>query len=156
MFLLADQRPLDPSSPDLHERSFLEPVDPSCFPDRSCDLIRTANDVIKTTGPTKIPYEMFKDHRWVEVGEPGSGEWGLLARGWIVEEGISEGGDSAMYQLYGLNAIWPTANGGSTHAVLIWLESEVFGLGDEMLEGATLYSLHQAFEATEEVLDGGA
>ena len=98
--LLADQVPVEPASPDHYDRTFDEGAD--CFADRSCEFLRTTNDVTKDNAAMTATYILRKDYRWVDLnlpdpaevpeGEPivneGPERWALIARAWDPEVAI--------------------------------------------------------------------
>jgi len=152
VIILDDQTPVEPNSPDQYAREFTEPTDPSCFPGNDCDLLRTMNDIVKNNAFMTVPYMMHKDYRWVEVGEAGSGEWGILGRSWCEEEAIGEQGNNEILQSYSIDVFFPHDGGGIRYMAL-WSENTVPGFSDEQIQGTIEYGINQVFDATEEYLE---
>ena len=152
LVILTDQTPISPSSPALYTRSFLEPEDPSCFPERQCDPLRTWNTFIKENALMSIPCEMHKDYRWVELADS-PGQWGVLGRSWFPWEAVGEQGQNTIHQSYSIDAFVPDG-GGTLHLQVIWSQTSVPGLGDDAIAGLVKYGMHQAFEASEAYLGG--
>lgn len=82
--LQADQRPMEPQSPDHFDRQFLEGAD--CWLDRSCLWLRTFQDLTKSYSLLgNVTYQFFKDFRWVDLHADGAGDgprWAFIARSW--------------------------------------------------------------------------
>lgn len=151
LLLLADQTPVEPDSPERYDRHFVAPSDPSCFPGRDCEVLRTWNEVTKQSAVMTIPYAMGKDLRWVEMGESGSGEWALLGRSWIEDEAWDETGNAGMLAMFALELTWPT-DGGSSRFFALWTESWVYGVGPDIIAPAALTTIENTCEAVEEYL----
>lgn len=152
--ILPDQTAVEPDSHNTYDRAFLEPTDPSCFPDRGCGLLRTWNTIVKESAVMSIPYETGRDFRWVEVGEPGSERWALLDRSWMEQEAPGDQAQVAMYQVFSLSAVLPTDDG-AVRWVALWTESYVLGVDDTIVANAAVDSLQATFEAGEDWLSGG-
>ncbi len=153
-----DQTEMEPNSRDKYDRIFLDPEDPSCFPTRGCLVLRTNNDLIKDNAFMTIPYEMIKDFRWVELdelGEPGSGEWGVLARTWIEERGVGDSGNNTIEQSYSIDVFLPGVHGGWAAYRYMGLWSQSTGTTDDpdTIMGVTKFGIHQLFDETEEWLE---
>lgn len=153
-----DQTAIEPNSRDKYDRIFLDPTDPSCFPTRDCMVLRTNNDLIKDNAFMTIPYEMIKDFRWVELdieGEPGSGEWGILARTWIEERGVGESGANTIDQSYSIDVFIPSADGDWQlyRYMALWSESHGTTEDPDTIMGVTKFGIHQLFDETEKWLE---
>jgi len=154
----ADQTAIEPNSPGQYDRIFLDPTDPSCFPDRSCTVLRTNNDLRKENALMDIPYEMIKDFRWVELsvdGEPGSGSWGILARTWVPERGVGEGGNNTIEQSYSIDVVVPAVNGdwAAYRYMGLWSQSTGTIEGEDLVMGALKMGMSDLFEQTDEWLE---
>lgn len=120
--LLADQVPVEPSSPDHYDRVFDEGGD--CFADRGCRILRTTNDLTKDNALMTVTYVLAKEYRWVDLnlpdpadvpeGEPivneGAERWAIIARAWDPEVAIGEAGNTAIYQSYTIE-VWIPRDG---------------------------------------------
>ncbi len=117
--VLDDQLPFEPGSPDHYERTFVEGQD--CFADRSCEFLRTSNDLTKDNPAiSPITYTLPKEYRWVDLnlsdpteavassndGEP---RWAIAARTWTTKQETNEEGDS-IEQSYTLE-LWVPRDG---------------------------------------------
>ncbi len=103
VFYLADMRPVEPSSPDLYERTILEGED--CWLDVDCDVLRTFNLVERRNILYKVTYELWKDYRWIDLGLPdpsdvpegedavneGQPRWAIQVRSWMKETAYGSG-----------------------------------------------------------------
>lgn len=150
---LSDLTPVEPSTPNVHDRTFVDPTDPTCFPGRECLVLRTRNTLRKESAVMTVEYVMPEDVRWVELREPGSGEWGLVGRSWIEESAVGEQEANVIHQVYAADAFWPV-DGGLVRHTAIWMEAEVIGAGDAIIEGSAAYEMHRTNEATEAYLEG--
>ncbi|NOY24643.1 MAG: hypothetical protein GXP62_02115, partial [Oligoflexia bacterium] len=115
--MLADQTPVEPSSPDLYARDFLEGGD--CWRDRGCDVLRTVNDVERKNILYQVRYQLWKDYRWVDLGlpdpadvptgedavDPGDPRWAILIRAWISDTAYGDG--VTIWQSYAVEVMVP-------------------------------------------------
>jgi hypothetical protein len=173
--LFADQRPLEPASPDHYDRTFLEGED--CWGDRSCLMLRTHQDLTKVYTAGFIPpiaYEFFKDFRWVDIGaEDGSPRWVYTARTWNPGSFSSENGKNTLLQSYTLEVWYPrdgrgfrfadteevpesqgdSDGGGVTRFQAVWSEQDIDLSNDpEMQAGTIRWGLDRNFQAHEDFL----
>jgi hypothetical protein len=154
----ADQTPIEPNSPGHYDRIFLDPTDPSCFPDRSCTVLRTNNDLRKENALMDIPYEMIKDFRWVELsedGQPGSGSWGILARTWVPERGVGDSGNNTIEQSYSIDVVLPGVHGdwAAYRYMGLWSQSTGSIEGEDLVMGAMKMGMSDLFDQTDEWLE---
>ncbi|MCB9778712.1 MAG: hypothetical protein H6742_09135 [Alphaproteobacteria bacterium] len=123
---LADQTPVEPYSPDVYDRTFLEGGD--CWEGRDCDFMRTHNDLVKDNILLTVPYVLMKDFRWVDLALPDPAEvedgetvesddprWAIVARSWMPEAGYGEGGDNIIWQSFSLEIWIPRDGNGYLH-----------------------------------------
>jgi len=151
VIILPDQRPVEPASPDMYDRTFLDPTDPSCFPGQGCDRLDTTNHILKDYLALNMEYDMPKYFRWVEIGETGSGEWAILGRAWIEQEYETDGGAIQLNQSYSLDVFFPHGDGAARYMSL-WPETFIDGIEDEFIYETTAMGMDQMFTATEEYL----
>ncbi len=152
--VLVDQTPVEPFAPDVYERIFLDPADPSCFPTRDCLVLRTNNVIIKKNSLMEIPYEMIKDYRWVELAEdglPGTGVFGILGRTWLEERGVGENGNNTIEQSYSIDVFLPGAHGGWQAYRYLGLWNETTGAVEDpdAVMQLALWGMSGMFEETE-------
>ncbi|MEE2827790.1 MAG: hypothetical protein VX498_01265 [Myxococcota bacterium] len=121
--VLPDQTATEPGSPSHYDRLFLDGSD-ECWPSRSCDFLRTHNNLTKNNLLLTITYEMFKDYRWVDLNLPdpgsvaegeaitndGSPRWAFVARSWNPEVALGSSGNNAIYQSYSIE-VWIPRDG---------------------------------------------
>ncbi|MDP7111959.1 MAG: hypothetical protein QGH45_08340 [Myxococcota bacterium] len=151
VIVMPDQTPVEPNSPNTYDRTFTEPTGPGCFPGLECDLLRSTNDIAKENALMNIPYEMNKDWRWVELGEPDSGEWAILGRSWCEDVAVGEEGKNEINQSFSIDVFLPR-DGGTVRFMVLWSESVVPGFGEDVIMGTIEYGMHQMFDATEDYL----
>ena len=149
--VLEDQRPMEPGAPDLYDRVFVDPTDPSCFPGRVCSALTTDNHILKDYLLLTLLYDMPKNYRWVEVGEVGSGEWALLARAWIEQEYETDGGAIQLNQSFTMDMFLPGDGGGMRYQTM-WVEMTIDEMEDEFILDTAAMGMDAQFVATEEFI----
>lgn|GEM_PF-1313735 len=124
VIVLADQTPVEPSSPDLYQRELIEGGD--CWPDRSCAALRTFNQVQRKNILYTIDYELWKDYRWVDLNLPdpalvpegevavdeGDPRWAIQVRSWMKKSAFSDGDTIAIWQSFAIEIMVPRDCGG--------------------------------------------
>ncbi len=145
-----DQTPMEPASPNYYVREYLDPTDPSCFPDRGCAAVDTMNDIKKENLVMHAQYFMHKDFRWVEMREAGSGEWALIGRAWCEEPTVGDAGAITIHQSYSLDAFVREDDGTVIRYMSLWTETEIDGVDDSVIEATTRMGMNDMFEATED------
>jgi len=149
--ILTDQRPMEPGAPDLYERTFVDPADPSCFPGHGCLALDTHNQILKDYLLLTLLYDMPKNYRWVEVGEVGSGQWALLARAWIEREYETDGGSIQLNQSFTMDMFFPGDAGGVRYQTM-WVEMTIDEMEDEFILDTAAMGMNEQFVATEEFI----
>lgn len=149
--IFEDQRPMEPGSPDLYDRTFADPQDPSCFPGNACGRLYTDNHILRDYLVLSLLYDMPKNYRWVEVGEAGSGDWALLARAWIQQEYETDGGSIQLNQSFTMDIFLPTGTGGLRYQAM-WVEMTIDELEDEFILDTAAMGMDAQFVATEEFM----
>lgn len=169
--MMADQTPVEPYSPKLYQRTFLEGQD--CWLDGECEFLRTENLLQKKNFLMDITYTLYKDLRWVDLGlpdpaevpegeeavNPGAPRWAIAARAWTTEAAVGEDGTNTIHQSYTVEMWIPREQDGGTLRMLsLWSETELGGLdiSEETIAGTTETGIDKNFEAAEEYLDAQA
>jgi hypothetical protein len=164
--LLADQRPVEPYSPDKFDRTFQEGAD--CWASRGCDALRTTNDLIKKNLLMEVPYWFYKDFRWVDLAEDGPARWGFLARSWTTEVFSGDKENAWIQQSYTVEVWIPrdgrgyrdegapadSAGGGALRLLALWSETTFDGLqvSDDLVIKTTRGGIDSNFRAVEDYL----
>lgn len=121
--LLVDQRPVEPYSPDYYERTFYDDTQ-DCWLDQSCDELLTFNDLVKKNFLMSVPYDFYKDFRWVDMNLPDpadvpAGEqavdpvdprWAFVARSWMIQSAWGDSGKTEIVQSYTIE-VWIPRDG---------------------------------------------
>jgi len=119
--LLADQRLIEPGSPELYERSYLDGSE-TCWQERGCDFLRTSNHLTKENALLTLTYTLPKDYRWVNMALPDPAaevdpeepeedpRWAYVARSWTTERAANEEEDRSIEQSYSFE-IWLPRDG---------------------------------------------
>ena len=153
VMVLADQTPVEPNSPETYDRTFLDPTDPSCWTGRDCTALDTMNEIVKEHDlGYSIAYGMNKDYRWVELGEPESGVWGILGRSWCAEEAADAVLDIEINQSYSVDAFLPH-EGGVIRYMGLYSENIMLDFKDEQIIGVTQMGIEDMFDETNAYLD---
>lgn len=136
VFLLTDMTPVEPSSPDIYQRSFLEGED--CWTTPGCSVLRTVNDVERKNVLYELRFDLYKDYRWIDLSlpdpadlepgeEPSSTEdprWAIQVRSWVP---VAVEGDGA--------TLW------QSFATEVWIPRDCRGFvrdgSEENLDGGT-------------------
>lgn len=134
VFFLQDMRPVEPSSPDIYQRTILEGED--CFLSHDCDVLRTLNDIERKNILYQVRYDLYKDYRWIDLNLPdpalvpegeeavneGEPRWAIQQRSWMKESAFGDGA-----------TIW------QSYAIEVWVprdcEGYIRAAGDENRDG---------------------
>ena len=122
--LLEDQVPVEPSSPDHYDRTFLDGTE-VCFPGKDCDMLLTENNLTKDNFALTITYDLIKQYRWVDLNLPnpsdfsegeeivndGPKRWAIIARSWDPTVALGVQGETAIFQSYSVE-VWIPRDGG--------------------------------------------
>jgi hypothetical protein len=162
--MLTDHTPVEPYSPDYYQRTFLEGGD--CWFDRACDRMNTFNDLVKKNALMEVPYEFYKDFRWIDMnlpdpedvpeGEeptnPGEERWAFVGRSWQEESFEGEGGDTALLQSFTIEVWIPREEGDGTLRMLaVWSETDLgIDFTDDQVAGTTRKGIDDNFKAADE------
>ena len=177
--MLVDHTPVEPYSPDLYTRTFLEGED--CWLERDCAFLRTHQDLIKKNLLMEIPYGFPKDFRWVNLNahipdsEP---RWGYFMRAWNEEVFSGEKGKNHIMQSFSVQIIIPrdgggfirdestvnvddgewvgdSTGGGLLQMLSVWAETDLGGLNpsDDTVAATTRTGIDKNFKAATTWLD---
>lgn len=112
---------------DVYDRTVLEPADPACFADASCEWLRTDNHVVADNFLLTMTWDQTKDYRWITLA---SGEQAIVSRGWIPVSAVGTSGANNIWQSYEVDA-WIPRDGATIRFYGVWSESEYSGLGED-------------------------
>lgn len=131
-----DQLPTEPTASD-YVRRFIDPTDPSCFVDHSCEIIETENDVVRNNLMISVEFVLFKQFRWIEL--PDEGGWAFFSRSWTDQVWYGNNENTSIKQSYALDVWLPYEGDTTLRYQLLWSESDV-AISDPDLIAATLKS----------------
>ncbi len=152
--ILPDQTPVEPASPELYERSFLDPGDPACFPGQACPTLRTDNRIRKENLLMSIEYSKLKDYRWSEAWRTErQGEPCFIGRSWFEVEALGDQEATAIYQSYSIDVVLPDGAGGGLRYVALWTEASMYGASDDIIQSTMRAGLEDMLIATEAWLE---
>lgn len=162
--LLVDQTPLEPYSPDFYERSFLAGED--CWVDRTCEVLETWNELVKENFLMTVPYDFYKDYRWVDLGLPdpaevpegeepvneGEPRQAYVARAWQKESFTGEGGNVTLVQSYSIEIWVPQDDGGTLRMLSLWSQTDGIPAGEDLVAATTRAGIDDNMNAHEDHL----
>jgi hypothetical protein len=126
-----DQRPAEPTATE-YERRFLDPTDPTCFPEQECLRLNTFNLIRRENALFRLNFELFKDLQQVRIGGPDHEPeaWAMVARSWIQEPFTGDNGGTVMQQSFTLDTwVEDPDQGGTWRYQALWSETDL-GDGD--------------------------
>lgn len=150
-----DQLPVEPTAED-YVREVVDPADPSCFVDGSCDVLRTRNDIRRVNFLMSVNLELWKDFRRVSVVRDGedTGRQAMIGRSWVAESFPGDNGNTAILQSYTPDIWIDRGDGSSLRYQGLFQESDVGGEVDDNIVLATLKgSIDDALAAGDEGLE---
>lgn len=173
--VLEDQRPVEPQSPDHYERTFLEGRE--CWEDRDCALLLTHQSLTKQNALLKVPYEFFKDFRWVDLsaGTDEDPRWAYVAKSWNPDSFAGDNGKNTIVQSYtvefwiprdGRGFRWDdpeveqvegrtadSTGGGVLRMLCLWTQTDLsIAVTDEITIGTIRWGIQQNFDAADAFL----
>ncbi len=143
---LTDQTPLEPSSPNHYERTITEGED--CFEERSCDVLRLENDILRENVLYEVGYLMEKEVTWVTVND--MERQAMCARSWMPHSAHDEGKIS-LWQGYSID-LWLPLEQGTVRYQVSWQETEMPGLTWEQVSGVVAAGIDDLFEAQDDYI----
>ncbi|MCO4773464.1 MAG: hypothetical protein KDA24_25755 [Deltaproteobacteria bacterium] len=144
------------ASANFYDRSFPETSDPTCFLDRTCDLIVTVNDAERQNLLLKVQFILFKNFRWVEIlDEDGEHErWAIVARSWFEQEWEGESGENALLQSYASDLWFENDDGTVWRYQTLWSESRTTPAAeDNVVLGILRTSIDGSFGRADNAID---
>ncbi len=118
--------------------------------DAGTSLLRTVNDIETASWGVQIPYQLFKDYRWVET----EAERAVIARAWTEMRSCNDGGGNCIEQSFSIDIF--VGDGGSTQRLTAsWSEvTTSLPLGDDALVAGLALGIQNVFYYTDEFLAG--
>ena len=123
-----DQLPAEPTA-KVYVRTT---QDADCFLAQTCDVMTTVNEVRRENFLLAVDFTLYKDFRWVMVGE----ERAMVSRSWTDQDWPAENENKGIWQSHSLD-VWIPKGETTWRWQLIWSESDV-GVSDESLIVGTL------------------
>ena len=155
LMIQADQTDAEASA-TFYDRTFPALDDPSCFLDRTCDLLVTRNHAERSNALLQVEFVLFKDFRWVEVldADGEHARWGILARSWFEEEWFGEEGNNALLQSYATDLWFAADDGGTWRYQTLWSESLIsLDVTDDAVRATLRLSIDGSFGRADGVID---
>lgn len=118
--------------------------------------IRTVNEIDKSGAfGVHIPYTLFKDFTWVDLGEQGRA---VVARAWIEESSCAEGGANCVNQTFTIDLWYSNVEAVDTVRMTAgWNDVTTSAdsvVSDDERVGLMVNGVHDIFENTDEKLAG--
>jgi hypothetical protein len=141
---MVDHRPVEPYSPELYTRTFLEGGD--CWHE-TCDEMQTSNEMIKENLLMRLHYTTRKDFRvWGDAG-------GYVAWSWTPEEIIDEAGDDGILQSFTVD-LWAPRPDGLLRIGTLWSENLLsIATSEEVQIGVMMSGLDRTQAASDDFLE---
>lgn len=130
------------------ERTFLTPV--ACFVDGSCPRVDTSNETRTETIIADVWIDIFGDYRRVPLED---GREALVARGWIEDVFLADGGNNSWDQRYTLDVWLPTEAGTTRRFYGMW-SSATLGIGDDVYASLVKSGLDEYFANADGMIAG--
>lgn len=156
--VLADQRPLEPQSPDHYDREFLDGR--GCWQGRDCLWLATRQELTKVyplAFINPLEYGFDKDFRWVDIALPDDDapRWAYIARSFTKREYVSGGGNNVLNQSYTVETWIPrdgrgflraggppedrpdagdSGDGGTLRLLVVWSEASILSVDDPAIQ----------------------
>lgn len=144
------------ASANFYDRTFPELADPSCFLDRTCDLLVTSNHAERQNLLLHVEFILYKNFRWVEVLDD-DGEharWAIVARSWFDQEWHGEEGNNSLLQSYATDLWFEADDGGVWRYQTLWSESEIaVEVSDDGVRNVLRRSIDDSFGQADDVID---
>ncbi len=144
------------ASATFYDRTFPDLPDPTCFLDRTCDLLVTSNHAERQNALLQVEFVLFKDFRWVEILDD-DGEharWSIIARSWFEQEWFGAEGNNALLQSYAIDLWFEADDGGVWRYQTLWSESDVGDTDDSIVRGILRFSIDGSFGRADDAIDG--
>ncbi|MCO4743821.1 MAG: hypothetical protein KC912_03465 [Proteobacteria bacterium] len=108
-------------------RSFLSGDD--CWPD-NCDRLETFNEIRKENTLAQVWFDVYKDFRMITLED---GRDVMVARSWMEDQFMADGGNNSWDELYGFEAWIPTEDGTETQRFYaFWSSVTLSAIGDDI------------------------
>jgi hypothetical protein len=143
---MSDQTPIEPTAPEHYERTFNQGE--ACFFERTCDVLRTDNNLTRSSVAYDITYDLPKEFRWVRVGDDGRSA--ICARSWMPQS-AHDGEKISLWQGYSAD-VWVPRNGGTLRYQISWQETEIPGMSWDLIVGVVASGIDDMFETQDEFL----
>ncbi len=157
MHIEPDQGPFEPTAP-YYTREFLESEAPSCFVDRSCETLRTFNELARENDLMVVDLLLGKEFRWVsmvdDAGDP-SGRWAIVARSWMPEMAFERNGGDVLIQSYAADVWMGRPDGTTWRYQALYSETDIQGVQDSFdMRGFLSGGIEDSMLAHDEGIDG--
>jgi hypothetical protein len=120
----SDQLPAEGTATD-YTRTFPGRTDGSCFPDQSCPVLETSNDVRRKNLLIAARFQLLKDFRWVTVDDADGGTHrAFYSRSWLPDSFPGEAEGDMMWQSYSIDLWTERPTGGTWRYQVLWSETD--------------------------------
>lgn len=144
-----DHRAAEPTAV-AYARTWDDEPDPTCFAERSCELLRTTNIIERGNLLFQVEFELFKHFRWAETSD---GRSMIVARSWF--DGIfpASRGTATLRQSYTLDVF--LQNGEGTDRVQVLWSDTTFEppIDPDIKRNTTRLSIDDSMWATDEAVE---
>lgn len=142
-----DQLPAEPSA-ETYVRTFPDADQVDCFPGEDCEVMETVNDARRSNLFISADFILFKDFRWVPyTSEDGEERRAFYSRSWFEESWEGDGGSTHLWQSYSVDVFLDRGNGRAWRYQALWSETEIPGVGEDILRGTVSTGTNDAMNA---------
>ena len=156
----ADQRITEPTAQERYDREVTNLDDPSCFWDRSCEVMITYNDARRENAAMAVDFVLLKEFRWARIGTPEDEDdperWAVVARSWFDQSWHGDSDSTHLWHSFALE-VWMGVDDETTWRMQsLWSETDV-GIekteeGIAAIRGTTRWGIDGVFEAAEDAI----
>jgi hypothetical protein len=145
----ADHTIAEPSA-GAYARTWDDALDPTCFGEQTCQLLRTTNIIERSNALFAAEFELFKHFRWTETED---GTPMIVARAWFDEIYAASRGSADLRQSYTLDVWMENADGGTDRVQVLYSDTAFDPPIDaDIKRNTTRLSIDGAMSTTDEAL----
>jgi hypothetical protein len=131
-------------------RQFLDPTDPACFIDRTCEALLTRNEVHRENALMSVHFVLWKDFRWVDDGDGAA----IFARAWFDQSWPGDQANTALLQSYTVDLWLSSPDGLVWRFQTNWAESDLgVEVDDEIVSNVLAGGIDSGFGEADDAID---
>lgn len=149
----ADQTPTEPTA-TFYDRTVTNLDDPSCFVDRTCEVIDTTNDMERATALYTVQSTLLKNFRWVGYTDAGgTARDAFYSRSWYDQSWPGDKGKTMVWQSYSIDVWIDRGDGTAWRYQTLWNETDVgFAVTEALMLQTVQSGTEKTFEAGDDAI----